>query len=607
MSPTTINKHRFERAVETFSICKRLVGMIWDMDKRLLIGAILSALVPSIIPFVNAYIYKLVIDAVIAGLSDPTAIDMQHIVLLLVSRIVTYFLQDAAFSTQSYVERLLCTRFPIYLNKKLFGHISELDIEQFEDPVFRDQLEQVKDSWYRPQNLITGLFFALQSFFQLLIAFIAMLTLNWMLVLPIALIAIPEFLYRLYESKSSWSIWDWHSPRKKRYSYLSNLLQDSKSIKEMRIFRLAPIFVKETTKVQEDFYKDNKRLSTRAYIFRLIFNALSTVVFVGIEAYVIILAFARRVTVGDISFYTQVVSNFQNGLGGLLRNVNDVFEASLYVKSTFDVLDATPSITSPQKAKILNEENAPSIKFDHVSFRYPDTQQSVLHDFCLEIKPKEKIAFVGENGAGKTTIVKLLARFYDPTDGRILVNGIDLCELDLEHCHRQLAVLFQDFNRYEDTAKKNIYFGNVLRGMDMQAIERAATDAGANTVIDALDNGYDQMLGHMFESGEELSVGQWQKIALARAYFRNAPVLILDEPTAAIDAKAEAEIFRRVEKLSKDKTVILISHRFSTVRMADRIVVINEGKLFEQGSHEELMKQKGVYAELFSLQAKGYQ
>ncbi|MBU1123384.1 ABC transporter ATP-binding protein/permease, partial [Patescibacteria group bacterium] len=602
-----INKQKLERASETFAISKRLVGMIWDMDKRLLIFATISALVPSVIPFVNAYIYKLVIDAVIAGLSNPAAIDMHHIVILLISRIVTYFLQDAAFSTQNYVERLLWTKFPIYLNKKLFKHISELDIEKFEDPVFRDQLEQVRDSWYRPQNLITGLFFALQSFFQLLIAFVAMLTLNWMLVIPIALIAIPEFLYRLYESKSSWSIWDWYSPRKKRYSYLSHLLQDAKSIKEMRIFRLAPLFVKETTKVQVDFYRDNKKLSTRAYIFRLIFNALSTAVFVGIEVYVIVLAFARRVTVGDISFYTQVVSNFQNGLGGLLRNVNDVFEASLYVKSTFAVLDAPSSIKSPQKAKTLNKEQAPSITFDHVSFCYPDSKQNVLHDFCLEIKPCEKVTFVGENGAGKTTIVKLLARFYDPTEGRILVNGIDLRELDLDYWHQQLAVLFQDFNRYEDTAKNNIFFGNVLQNLDMKKIEHAAEDAGAKTVIDSLDKGYEQIIGRMFESGTEISVGQWQKIALARAYYRNSPVLILDEPTAAIDAKAEAEIFERVEKLCKEKTVILISHRFSTVRMADRIIVINEGKLFEQGSHDELMKQNGVYSELFSLQAKGYQ
>jgi len=589
------------------AICKRLVGMIWDMDKRLLTAAAASALVPSIIPFVNAYIYKLVIDAIIAGLENPVTIDVQHFVMLLIARVITYFVQDAAFSTQGYVERLLWTKFPIHLNKMLFGHIAKLDIENFEDPAFRDRLEKVRDSWYRPQNLITGILFALQSLVQFVIAFVAMLTLNWMLVLPIALIAIPEFLYRLYESQSAWSIWDWHSPRKKRYSYLSHLLQDAQSIKEMRIFQLAPLFVREATAVQEEFFQDNKSLSMRAYLFRLVFNALSTIVFVGIEVYVIVLAFARRVTVGDISFYTQVVSNFQNGLGGLLRNMNDVFEASLYVKSFFEILDTPVVMHAAKGTTVLNLSQPPSISFDHVSFRYPGTDHDVLSDFCLDIAPREKIAFVGENGAGKTTIIKLLARFYDPTRGRILMNGTDLRELELDSWHKQLAILFQDFNRYEDTAKQNIYFGNVLQNLDMEDIKRAATDAGAKAVIDILEKGYDQMLGRMFESGAELSAGQWQKIALARAYFRNAPVLILDEPTAAIDAKAEAEIFRRVEELSKDKTVVLISHRFSTVRMADRIVVINDGRLFEQGSHEELMRKNGVYAELFSLQAKGYQ
>lgn len=607
MRSALISKPWLEQAKETFAICRRLTGMIWDMDKRVFIVSVISALVPSIVPFVNAYIYKLIIDMVVAVLRDPTTINIRYIVVLLATRIVTYFLLDASFSTQHYMERLLWTKFPIYLNSRLFGRIAQLDIEKFEDPAFRDRLEQVRDSWYRPQNLITGLLFMLQSLLQFLIAFIAILTLNWILLLPVILVSIPEFLSRLYESKAEWSIWDWHSPRKKRYSYLAHLLQGTEHIKELRIFKLAPLFIKESTGVQEEFYRDNQGVATRAFLLRLLFNLFSTVVLIGIEIYVILLAFNRRVTIGDISFYTQIVGNFQNGLGGFLRNLNDVLEASLYVKSFFEVMDTPRSITSPIQAKPINLEIAHSITFDHVSFRYPGAQQDVLHDFCFDIQPKEKVAFVGENGAGKTTIIKLLARFYDPTEGRILIDGTDVRELDLESWHQQLAILFQDFNHYEDTAKNNIYFGNVLRGMDMKEIERAASDAGADAVITTLEKGYEQIIGRMFESGTELSVGQWQKIALARAYFRNAPVLILDEPTAAIDAKAEAEIFERVEELCKEKTVLLISHRFSTVRMADRIVVISNGKVLEQGSHDELMKHKDLYAELFNLQARGYQ
>ncbi|MEK7219028.1 MAG: ABC transporter ATP-binding protein, partial [Patescibacteria group bacterium] len=279
---------------------------------------------------------------------------------------------------------------------------------------------------------------------------------HWLLLIPVALVAIPEFLSRLHESHAEWSVWDWHSPRKKRYSYLAHLLQDARSVKELRIFGLAPLFLRETTDVQEEFFRENKGIAARAYAFRLLFNAFSAAVLVGIEVYVIFLALARRVTVGDISFYTQVVGNFQNGLGGMLRNLNDVSEAGLYVRAMFGVMDTEPAIVAPARAKAPAEGRAPSIVFDRVSFRYPGASEDALRDLTLEIRPKEKVAIVGENGAGKTTLIKLLARFYDPAAGRILVDGTDLRELDLASWHRRLAVLFQDFNRYEDTVRRNI-------------------------------------------------------------------------------------------------------------------------------------------------------
>ncbi len=300
-------------------------------------------------------------------------------------------------------------------------------------------------------------------------------------------------------------MWDWHSPRKKRYSYLAHLLQDARSVKELRIFGLAPLFLRETTDVQEEFFRENKGIAARAYAFRLLFNAFSAAVLVGIEVYVIFLALARRVTVGDISFYTQVVGNFQNGLGGMLRNLNDVSEAGLYVRAMFGVMDTEPAIVAPARAKAPAEGRAPSIVFDRVSFRYPGASEDALRDLTLEIRPKEKVAIVGENGAGKTTLIKLLARFYDPAAGRILVDGTDLRELDLASWHRRLAVLFQDFNRYEDTVRRNIWFGDVLRGMDENDLRRAAADAGAQGIVDALGRGYDQMIGRMFQEGTELS------------------------------------------------------------------------------------------------------
>lgn len=283
-----------------------------------------------------------------------------------------------------------------------------------------------------------------------------------------------------------------------------------------------------------------------------------------------------------------------------------LFEDSLHVQSLFEVLDTKPQMKQPTKPRPLPQSTPQSIVFDHVSFRYPSSEKNILTDISFEIRPGEKIAFVGENGAGKSTIIKLLARFYDPTDGKIVVGGNDLREYSTADWHRHIGILFQDFNHYEDTVKRNIYYGNVQQELDMHAIERAADDGGATAVVKSLEQHYDQMLGKSFEKGIELSAGQWQKVALSRAYFRSAPILILDEPTSSIDAKAEYEIFQRVEELSKDKTVLLISHRFSTVRRADRILVLHKGGILEQGTHEELVKAGGLYAELFGLQAKGY-
>lgn len=593
------------RLRNTSRVVRRLLSLVWEMDRRVFVLAIFTATLPAVIPFVNAYIYKLVIDTVIAGI-DGGAVDMRHLMVLFGSRVITYFLQDALYSTQSFIEQMLWTRFPMLIQKRLYDRVAMLDMAQLEDPTFHDKLEQAKDSFHRPQNVISDIMFGCQSLVQFVIGFIAIVYLNWLLIPFILIVAVPEFFCRLYEAQAGWSIWSWQSPLKRRASYLSWLLQHIPSIKELRIFSLAPLFTRETVGLQDQFYRENLVLSKRSYLFRLMFNALSTALFIGVEIYVILLAVARRVTIGDVSFYTQVVSSFQNGLGGLLRNISSLFEDSLYVQSLFEVLDTKPHMSKAKHPRTLRSLTPPSIVFDRVSFRYPLGEKDILTNVSFEIQPGEKIAFVGENGAGKSTLIKLLARFYDPTGGRILVDGHELREYDVADWHRHIGILFQDFNHYEDTVQRNIYYGNATQELDMTHIERAAQDGGAVPVIEGLEKKYEQMLGKSFEKGIELSAGQWQKIALARAYFRNAPVLILDEPTASIDAKAEYEIFQRVEQLSKEKTVILISHRFSTVRQADRILVLYEGKLLEQGSHDELVRKAGLYAELFGLQARGY-
>ncbi len=605
---------KLSQVKDTVKTSWQTLKLVWKIDKWLFLATMIANIIPAIIPFINIYIYKLIIDLVVKTVGGMP-LDLNNFYPLIALRVVTYFIQDLSFTTQGHVERLLWTKVPIELNQLFYGKITSLDIQYFENDQFRDLMDKAKESiGFRPQNLVSDLFYSLQSFIQFGIAFVALVKLNPFFVLLVGVVAVPEFISQTLSARLSWGIWGRQSPFRRRYDYLVHIMQGPREAKEVRLFTLAKKLLSEIKGIQEQFYQDNKKIADRFYKTNVGLNFLSALVFVGIEVYIIFQALMRKVTVGDISFYTGVVTNFQNGLGGLLRNLNQVWEQSLYVKNLFDILEAQPLVKQIENPIKLNLKTSPKIEFKNVTFSYPGTDKqsfsankNILQNFSLTINPGEKVAFVGENGAGKSTIIKLLARFYDVDQGEILINDINIKNLDLENWYHFLGILFQDFNRYEHTVKENIYFGKVHADLNMKKIIEAATAAGAHSVVEKLPKGYEQILGKMFEGGIELSGGQWQKVALSRAFFRNAPILILDEPTASIDARAEAEIFTKVEKLSKNKTVVIVSHRFSTVRNADKIYVIDQGKVTEFGTHEELIKLDGQYATLFKLQAKGYQ
>lgn len=601
-----IPEEKIKALKETLHVSWRMLKIVWQIDYKLFMGAFVSTIIPGIIPFINIYIYKLVIDFVVAAVANGTY-DLNALYPLIIFRILTYFIQDASFRTQEFVERLYWTKVPIFLNQLFLKKLTSLDVQYLEDDKFRDKMEKARESiGHRPQQLIENLFFSFQSAIQFLIALIALVNLNWLFIILIVAVTIPEFINQSVYSKLSWGIWSDNSPFRKRFDYLMHILQGPREFKEVKLYRLATNLLLELKSIQEKFYFDNKKLSQKYYGTSLFFNVLSALVFVGVEVFVIFQALARKVTVGDINFYTGVVYNFQNGLGGFLRNINRIFENSLYLKSIFEVIDAEPIVKQIEYPGVLRFKNAPKIEFKNVSFAYPGSKEKILKDFSLVINTGEKIAFVGENGAGKTTVIKLLARFYDVSSGEILINGKNIKDIDIASWYDRFGVLFQDFNKYEHKVSENIHFGQVNQRMIIKNVIEAAKSSGAHPMISKFDKGYDQVLGKMFEGGVELSGGQWQKIALSRAFYRNAPVLVLDEPTASIDAKAESEIFNRVEKLSKNKTVIIISHRFSTVRNADKIYVLDKGKITESGTHEQLMKLNGQYATMFNLQAKGY-
>ena len=599
-------RKKIGKVLDVIKTSKRLLIFLWKIDKLLFLSSLIVAIIPAFIPFANAFIYKILIDMIVGSLSN-SHFNFQMLYFLMVLRLISFVIQEVFFSLQSYIDLMVWTKLPVELYRVVLLKLSELSLQYFEDSNFKDMLQRVKESYtWRPLNMISSLFYTFQSLTGVLLAVIIITTLNIFLGFFIILIALPVFLNQTKYAKTIWGLWEEHSSYRKKFWYISDLIQNGQSAKEMKIFQTAKIFISELDKIQKKFVFENTRIGGKRFWTTLILNIGGIFVYFAIELFIILSTIAGKITIGSLTYFTFVVGSFQQAVNGLFRNMSQAYNQTLYVEDIFKVLDAKPLVYSPKNAVKVDIHKAPSIEFRNISFSYPGLKKEVLKNFSLKIKPGEKIAFVGENGAGKTTLVKLLARFYDVTSGEILINGVNVNKLNLMSWHKTLGIIFQDFIKYEYTLRENIYFGKTFEKENLKEILKAAEKSGANKVADSLEKGYEQVLGKTFEGGADLSVGEWQKVALARAFFRNAPVLILDEPTASIDAKSENDIFEKVENLGKDKTVIIISHRFSTVRSADKICVINKGKIVEIGSHNQLMKLKGKYEKLFNIQAKRY-
>jgi ATP-binding cassette, subfamily B, bacterial len=585
---------------------RRLLGILWHEDKRTFIESTIAVLIPGIVPFVNAYIYAKIINFVIYVVAGHHQ-SYGHLYLLILIRVVMLFIQDAAFTAQQRHNVVFSTKIPLIFSQRVMDKLSQLDMSLLEDSDFQNKFQSAKESAaYRPTNMLNNIFYSLQSVVQLLVAAISLFFLNWIFAVVLLLTAIPTFMYQAKSAKNIWAIWATNSPYRKRYNYLYYYLQDPRTVKELKLFRLSNYFVEQAKTIGKKFAEENVTALNRRFLMGTLANLVNVAGYAAVEVYIILTTLARRISIGSLTYYTTALVNYQSGINGLFRTATQVFDESRYIQDVFEVLDIEPKLVSPPNAVKLKDDKVPLIEFRNVVFSYPGAKTKILDNFSITIKPGEKVAFVGENGAGKTTIVKLLCRFYDVGSGEILINGINLKQLDLVSWYEHIGVLFQDFLKYEYTLRENIWFGQVNKPEIMEAIHDAAAQSGADSVQKSLEKGYEQMLGTAFNESIDLSTGQWQKVALARGFYRNAPILILDEPTAAIDAKAEHEIFRRVEKLTRDKTALIISHRFSTVRNADKIYVIENGKVIESGSHQKLMKLRGIYADLFNLQAEAY-
>ena len=582
-----------------------LLRMVWDTSPWLVSSSLFLRLISSFLPVAQLWVGKLIVDQVVRRIAHrPT--DPRLVWKYLVIEIGIAVISDLLSRAVMLCDSLMGDQFTNYVSLKLMEHATKLDLVSFEDPVFYDKLERARRQTTGRLAMIGQMAMMIQQLVTLLLLSAAIVAFSpWFLVLLIAAV-IPAFMGETKFAMLAYSMLYRYTPERRELDYLRMCASGSILAKEMKIFGLGDYFVRRSSTLFDKFYKENKSLAVRRAATGSLLNLLPTAAYY--LAYVLMLArtLAGGLTVGDLTFLVGSFSRSRGLLENLFSSLNNIAEQALYIKDLFDFFQTEPTIVSVPNALPAPRPIRGGFVFRNVSFAYPGSAHLVLNNISFEFDAHERIALIGENGAGKTTIVKLLARLYDPSEGSILLDGFDLREYDVEDLRKEIGVIFQDYMRFDMSAADNIGFGKIEELTNLDRIKSAARKSLADGVVARLADGYRQMLGRRFEGGVDLSAGQWQKIALGRAYMRDAQVLILDEPTASLDARAEYEVFLRFADLTRDKMAVLISHRFSTVRMADRILVLAGGRIEEQGSHQSLVALGGRYAELFELQAAGY-
>jgi ATP-binding cassette subfamily B protein len=582
-----------------------LLRLVWQTNARLCIATLLLRLTAAFLPLAMLWIPKLIIDLVVQALRHQS-VDKLLILKLLALEFALAIISDALARSISLVDSLLGDQFTNHVSIRLMEHANTLDLLSFEDPVFYDKLERARRQTTARLGMLATLAGMAQQSITLLTMISAVVVYSpWLLLLLIGS-TIPVFLGETRFALLNYSILFRYTPERRELDYLRYLGASIQSAKEVKIFGLGQHLIRRAQLLFDRFYHENELLARRRAIHGVLLGLLPTGAYYGAYAFVVVRALAGAFTVGDLTLIVGAFSRARNLMETLVSSLAGVAEQALFLKDLFDFFETRPQIVSKPDAVPAPRPIRTGFEFQNVSFAYPDNPREVLRGLNFRFEPGERIALVGENGAGKTTLVKLLARLYDPTGGRILLDGVDLRDYRVEDLRHEIGVIFQDYMRYDMLASENIGVGRIENLGDEPRIVGSAEKSLAAGVIDRLPNRYGQMLGRRFEGGSDLSTGQWQKIALARAYMREAQILILDEPTASLDARAELEVYQRFVELITGKMAILISHRFSTVRMADRIFVLADGRIAEEGTHQHLLALGGRYAELFEMQAAGY-
>jgi ATP-binding cassette subfamily B protein len=582
-----------------------LLRMVWETSPPLVVASTVFRLFRALLPLAMLWVSKLIIDAVVAWNTRGRG-NLVGIWKLVALELALAIASDVLGRANTLCDSLLGDRFTNRVSVRLMEHASRLDLASFEDPVFYDKLDRARRQTTGRMGLLAALLNIGQDAVTLASLSTGLILFSpWLMVL-LAAAVIPSFLGETHFTSMAYSILYKRTPERRKLDYLRLLGASLQSAKEVKIFGLGSYLSKHYNEVSAEIFKENKVLAIRRSVMGSALNVVSTGGYYGAYAVVMARTLAGAVSLGSFTFLTGAFNRSRAYIEKILSGFNDISEQAVFLKDLFEFFAMEPTIGAAPYALPAPRPIRQGFEFRNVAFAYAGSDRKVVQNISFVLHPNEKLALIGENGAGKTTLVKLLARLYDPTEGQILLDGTDLREYDVEDLRREIGVIFQDYMRYDLLVRENIGFGKVESLGDRPRVESAAVKSLAKSVIDRLPNGYDQMVGRRFEGGVDLSGGEWQKLALARAYMRDAQVLILDEPTATLDARAEYEVFQRFSELTRERMAVLISHRFSTVRMADRILVLADGSIREQGTHEQLLSLGGRYAELFELQAAGY-